>query len=43
VLTVDGGVTVEFRRIPFDTAEVVAAIEASGMPDPEQAARTWRA
>ena len=42
VLTVDGGVTIEFRRIPFDVDEVVAAIEASGMPDPEQAARTWR-
>jgi predicted phosphodiesterase len=42
VLTVDGGVTIEFRRIPFDPAEVIAAIEASGMPDPEQAARAWR-
>ena len=42
VLTVNGGVTVEFRRIPFDPADVVAAIEASGMPDPEQAAHTWR-
>lgn len=43
ILTLDGpGVGVEFRRIPFDAAEVVDAIEASGMPHPERAARFWR-
>jgi putative phosphoesterase len=42
LLTVDGGVTVEFRRVPFDPAEVVRAIEAAGMPHPDQSARTWR-
>ena len=43
VLTVNGdGVGIEFRRVPFDAAEVVRAIEASGMPHPEPAARFWR-
>jgi predicted phosphodiesterase len=43
VLTVNGhGVGVEFRRVPFDAADVVRAIEASGMPHPESAARFWR-
>jgi predicted phosphodiesterase len=41
LLTLDGGVQVDFRRIPFDRAEVVRAIEASGMPHPESAARFW--
>jgi predicted phosphodiesterase len=38
----DGAVSVEFRRIPFDPAAVLDAIEASGMPFPERAARFWR-
>jgi predicted phosphodiesterase len=38
----DGAVSVEFRRIPFDPAAVLHAIEASGMPFPERAARFWR-
>jgi predicted phosphodiesterase len=42
LLTVDRGVTVEFRRIPFDPAEVVRAVEAAGMPHPDNSARTWR-
>jgi diadenosine tetraphosphatase ApaH/serine/threonine PP2A family protein phosphatase len=43
VLTVNGpGVGVEFRRVPFDAGAVIEAIEASGMPHPEQAARFWR-
>jgi predicted phosphodiesterase len=43
ILSVDGpSVGVEFRRIPFEAGDVLRAIEASGMPDPEQAARTWR-
>ena len=43
VLTVDGpGVGVEFRRVPFDAGAVIAAIEASGMPHHDRAARFWR-
>ena len=43
VLTVDGpGVGVEFRRVPFDAGAVIDAIEASGMPHADQAARFWR-
>jgi predicted phosphodiesterase len=42
LLTVDGAVTVEFRRIPFDRAEVVRAVDAAGMPHPDKSARTWR-
>jgi predicted phosphodiesterase len=43
ILSVDGaGVGVEFRRIPFDVDELLAAIEASGMPHPELAAGPWR-
>jgi predicted phosphodiesterase len=43
VLTVNGhGVGIEFRRVPFDPDEVLGAIEASGMPHPESAARLWR-
>lgn len=38
----DGGVGVEFRRVPFDPAAVLEAIEASGMPHQERAARFWR-
>ncbi len=43
VLTVNGrGAGVEFRRIPFDAGAVVQAIEASGMPYADRAARFWR-
>ena len=43
VLALDGpGLEVEFRRVPFDPAAVLAAIDASDMPHPEQAARFWR-
>jgi predicted phosphodiesterase len=43
VLTVNGhGVGVEFRRVPFEPEEVLRAIEASGMPHPESAARFWQ-
>jgi predicted phosphodiesterase len=42
LLTVDGGMSVEFRRIPFDAAMVVRAVEAAGMPHPDNSARTWR-
>jgi predicted phosphodiesterase len=38
----DGAVGVEFRRVPFDTGAVLEAIDASGMPYPERAARFWR-
>jgi predicted phosphodiesterase len=39
----DGAVGVEFRRVPFDPTAVLEAIEASGMPFPERAARFWSA
>jgi predicted phosphodiesterase len=43
ILTLDGpAVGTEFRRIPFDATDVLQAIEASGMPHPERAARFWR-
>jgi predicted phosphodiesterase len=43
VVTADGDSTgVEFRRVPFDGGEVLRAIEESGMPQPERAARLWR-
>jgi predicted phosphodiesterase len=43
IVSVDNGaVGVEFRRIPFDSAAVVAAIESSGMPHRDRAARFWR-
>jgi predicted phosphodiesterase len=42
LLTVDGGVSVEFRRIPFDPAAVIEAVEAAGMPHPDNSARTWQ-
>jgi predicted phosphodiesterase len=41
ILTLDGAVEVEFRRVPFDRAAVLKAIETSGMPHPEPAARLW--
>ena len=42
VLTVDGGIGVEFRRIEYDADDVLRAIEASGMPHPDRTARLWR-
>jgi predicted phosphodiesterase len=42
ILTLDGGVGIEFRRVPFDVDELLRSIEASGMPDPEDAAKYWR-
>ena len=43
ILTADGaGVGVEFRRIPFDADEVIRSVEASGIPNPEDAAGHWR-
>jgi predicted phosphodiesterase len=43
VLTLNGrGVGIEFRRVPFDADDVLRAIEASGMPHPESAARFWQ-
>jgi predicted phosphodiesterase len=43
VVSVDEpGMGVEFRRVPFDAAAVIEAIDASDMPHPEQAARFWR-
>ena len=38
----NGSVGVEFRRIPFDREAVLHAIEESGMPHGERAARLWR-
>ena len=43
ILTLDGAVEIEFRRVPFDRTAVLKAIEASGMPYPEPAARLWSA
>jgi predicted phosphodiesterase len=43
IVTLDGAVEVEFRRVPFDRAAVLKAIEASGMPHPEPATRLWSA
>ena len=43
ILTVDDlGVGVEFRRISFDVGDVIRSVEASGMPNPENAAGPWR-
>jgi len=42
ILTVDGGFSVEFRRVPFDPDEVIRSVEESGMPHPEDAAGPWR-
>ncbi|HET8651098.1 MAG TPA: metallophosphoesterase family protein [Gaiellaceae bacterium] len=43
IVTLDGSaVDVQFRRIAFDGAEVLRAIEESGMPHAERAARFWR-
>jgi predicted phosphodiesterase len=41
VLTVDKGVGVEFRRVPFDVDELRRSIEESGMPNPEEATGPW--
>jgi hypothetical protein len=42
ILTVEGGVGVEFRRVPFELDELLRSIEASGIPNPEDAAGPWR-
>lgn len=42
ILTVDDGVTVEFRRVPFDVDELLRSVEESGLPNPEDAAGPWR-
>ena len=43
IVTVDEKSTgVEFRRVPFEADEVVRAIQASGMPHGERAARFWQ-
>ena len=42
ILTVDDGVTVEFRRVPFDVDELLRSVEESGLPNPEHAAGPWR-
>jgi len=39
----DGRLGIDFRRIPFDPAAVVAAIEAGGRPHGERLAAQWRA
>jgi predicted phosphodiesterase len=39
IVSVDGSVGFEFRRVPYDRAAVLAAIEASGMPHPDAASR----
>jgi predicted phosphodiesterase len=41
VESADGRIDVQFRRVPFDPAAVLEAIETSGMPHPEPAARFW--
>ena len=40
--TDDGGMSIEFRRAPFDRDQVVAAIEASSVPD-KRRIEGWRA
>jgi predicted phosphodiesterase len=43
ILSVHGaGVGVEFRRILFDVDELLQSVEASGLPNPEDAAVHWR-
>src|SRR5215217_4379109 len=43
ILTVeDSAVGVEFRRVPFDAADVIRSVEESGIPNPEDAAGPWR-
>jgi predicted phosphodiesterase len=43
ILTVDGpAVSFEFRRVPFDTDELLRSVEESGLPNPEDAAGHWR-
>jgi len=43
ILSVAGAATdVEFRRIPFDVDELLESVEASGLPDSEDAAGHWR-
>jgi predicted phosphodiesterase len=43
IVTLDRtGIDVEFRRVPFEREDVLRAIEASGMPHAEHAARLWQ-
>jgi len=42
IVTVDDSVTVEFRRVPFDVAELLESVETSGIPNPDDAAGPWR-
>jgi predicted phosphodiesterase len=42
IVTVDGSVAVEWRRVPFDRDEVLRAVEASGIPHPELSLELWR-
>ena len=42
IVSVDDSVAVEWRRVPFDADDVIRAIEASGMPHPEQSLELWR-
>jgi predicted phosphodiesterase len=37
-----GRLSIDFRRVPFDAAKVVAAIGRSGMPFSDRAAARWR-
>ena len=43
IVSVDGSVGFEFRRIPYDREGVLEAIETSGMPHPDAASRFWLA
>jgi predicted phosphodiesterase len=38
----DGRIGVEFRRVPFDVAELLAAAQAAGMPGLERWAAMWQ-
>jgi predicted phosphodiesterase len=38
----DGGLAVEFRRVPFDVEELVAAARSAGFPDVDAWARMWK-
>lgn len=42
IVTVDGSVAVEWRRVAFDVEAVIRAIEDSGLPHPEQSLELWR-
>ena len=43
ILSADGPATdISFRRIPFDVDDLLESVEASGLPNPEDAAGHWR-